>query len=381
MDDATWQYIRSELQSYVWDRLPDTDPSRTQCGTPKSTFAQCLDVPLNPREELLARLATAYRESRLTVVLGSGISLEHGLPAWNELILQVLAAALHYGDAPTTSNHKFCALYTSLFLNDSLVAARQIETLLGRISENSDFYSTVREVLYKHEAFDANSQFYESLSNLCASSRTASAVSSIITYNFDDLLERFLDKLKIKIPYETINSPNLAKTSSASLPIYHVHGYLPRVGDVSDQPVVLSEKNYHELYSNLLHWSNIVQLRAFSEDTCVFIGLSMQDPNIRRLLDASAQLGKRHPDHRHVVVFRTPSGDGIQRKIDGLKAIDPAFAKHDYNHDQIRDLCNFNKMARSLEMQTLGCDILFIDDFIDTKFIIDSIAQGGADAN
>lgn len=69
-------------------------------------------------------------------------------------------------------------------------------------------------------------------------------------------------------------------------PIYHVHGYVPRNNYIRSKPI-LSEKDYHELYKEAFHWTNVEQLHALNRNTCIFIGLSMQDPNLRRLLDIS----------------------------------------------------------------------------------------------
>lgn len=54
-----------------------------------------------------------------------------------------------------------------------------------------------------------------------------------------------------------------------------------------DSTPVLSEKEYHNLYKEAFHWSNVIQLQALARTTCFFIGLSMNDPNLRRLLDIS----------------------------------------------------------------------------------------------
>ena len=37
------------------------------------------------------------------------------------------------------------------------------------------------------------------------------------------------------------------------------------------------------------NWANITQLNYMINNTCVFIGLSMTDPNMRRLLEIAAQ--------------------------------------------------------------------------------------------
>ena len=55
---------------------------------------------------------------------------------------------------------------------------------------------------------------------------------------------------------------------------------LPTLGDL-----VLSEEDYHRVYSDAYHWSNTVQLTLLRQHTCILIGLSVDDPNLRRILD------------------------------------------------------------------------------------------------
>lgn len=55
---------------------------------------------------------------------------------------------------------------------------------------------------------------------------------------------------------------------------------------------VLSEESYHELYREVYQWSNVEQLHALNNTVCVFIGLSMTDPNLRRLLEFSYTQGE-----------------------------------------------------------------------------------------
>ena len=119
-------------------------------------------------------------------------------------------------------------------------------------------------------------------------------VSEIITYNYDDLLEKNLDKNEVS--YSVLDKSS--RPEPGSLPIFHVHGFLPEEKDASfDKNVVLSEDEYHSLYKDSFHWSNIEQLHALVQTTCFFIGLSMKDPSLRRLLDIANERGSKNPVH------------------------------------------------------------------------------------
>jgi hypothetical protein len=116
-------------------------------------------------------------------------------------------------------------------------------------------------------------------------------VNEVITYNFDNLLEQNLAKLNLRdsVDYTAISKDAEIKGHN-TLPIYHVHGIIPKEGPVDT--VVFSEEEYHKRYSTAYHWSNVEQLHALTRMHCFFVGLSMTDPNLRRLLDVANEMNK-----------------------------------------------------------------------------------------
>ena len=77
------------------------------------------------------------------------------------------------------------------------------------------------------------------------------------------------------------------KYTTGSLPIYYPHGYLPlNGGSVSD--IILAESDYQIEATEPYFWGNLIQTQAFGTSTCVFIGTSITDPNLRRLLHINA---------------------------------------------------------------------------------------------
>ena len=71
-------------------------------------------------------------------------------------------------------------------------------------------------------------------------------VESIITYNYDDLMEQELERRNIN--YTSINGKN--RWLKGDIPIYHVHGLLlSDKKDIMDSDIILSEREYHKAYN------------------------------------------------------------------------------------------------------------------------------------
>ena len=96
-----------------------------------------------------------------------------------------------------------------------------------------------------------------------------------------------------------MNTPinGLNRRVKNAIPVMHVHGLIHPTDKDFDDSVVLSEEEYHRLYSDSYHWANVAQLYALTHTTCIFIGLSMTDPSLRRLLDIAYQQGSKDVDH------------------------------------------------------------------------------------
>lgn len=118
----------------------------------------------------------------------------------------------------------------------------------------------------------------------------------VLTYNYDDFLEKSLDN--IGLPYTVIF--NQYCSPSSKLPIYHAHGFFPQIHDKKDiqevyyKSIILTESNYNELYNHPYDWTISCQLSFFRENTCLFVGSSISDPNIRRLMQITKTKEKVH---------------------------------------------------------------------------------------
>jgi hypothetical protein len=122
----------------------------------------------------------------------------------------------------------------------------------------------------------------ESIVELCKS-RPEGKIKSVVTYNYDSLLEFALGA----IPHKPVWTSN-ARPSASQLPIYHVHGYVPFDKDEGSTPedIVFTEDQYNRVANDPYAWTNLVQIHCMSSSVGLMIGLSLSDRNMRRLFDA-----------------------------------------------------------------------------------------------
>ena len=95
--------------------------------------------------------------------------------------------------------------------------------------------------------------------------------------------------------------------------VVHVHGFVPREGAIARGTMVFTEPDYHALTESIFHWGLAEIVEALRKRTVLFLGLSMSDPSLRRLLDASRnwdfpphyQVQKRHAVRDHEMAEAT----------------------------------------------------------------------------
>jgi len=254
----------------------------------------------------LLPLIRAFERENLVLVLGAGVSRPYNIPTWNELLQGLLLTSL----PKDTSNWQFtdpvtvAKLFAAVFQPTPLIAARYLRLTFAQDGSSESFEQKVREVLYATAASAPDSATMKEIRQLCVAPSKSPNLDSIITYNFDDVLERCLSGLEIEIPYTSIHTVGQV-AERGSIPIYHVHGFLPRAGSLQpDHRITLSEDVYHEQYSDIYSWSNMVQINKFREKTCLFIGTSFSDPNLRRLLDIAHRQRGKEGIHHYLIKLR-----------------------------------------------------------------------------
>lgn len=267
--------------------------------------------------------------------LGAGISMSAGMPSWDDLLKSLLLDLAYtdkdfYLDASDFSDIKSVCNHSAIILGRYMMYKQK----------NSELGARIRRVLYR--GGNLSSTLIESICNLIMSSHT----ESVITYNYDDLIENALEGKGV--PTRRLYGNN--RRYLDELPVYHVHGLVPYNGKIPTCPV-LSEKEYHERYQEAYHWSNVEQIRALTNNTCIFIGLSMSDPNLRRLLD----------------IAQSPSSTE-QRHYAFLK-------KEPLSNNPCMKKDTSNMVVLDTMLQSLGIDTIWYEQYDDVPILLKEIAS------
>ena len=245
---ALWDY------SDLLESAPHEPDYIGYLSAPQKTLAEdaILRTPDNKeqrrlRQQRLDRLKEAYHDQNITLCVGAGVSIDAGIPLWSELIHRLLIFMI----SQKTQDEELKD--TELHSLNQLACANQEDSPLTQVRyiraafEKEDYYGLVRKVLYETK-FTGRTPLLNAISKISKPERDHVGVKSIITYNFDDLLERKLavKDIKYNVVYRERDIP-----STTALNIYHVHGYLPKSPDKDvdkETTLIFSEEDYHEVY-------------------------------------------------------------------------------------------------------------------------------------
>jgi len=297
----------------------------------------------------LASLKNKYNDEDVVLFLGAGISIDANVPLWDELINNLLFAMINdklkeIGKSVSISKLKSLVDFAHENKEDSpITQMRYIRSAF----EQSKYNRLVHDVLYQNRP-KTRTPLLNSIAKIASPQRSHIGVKSIVTYNFDDLLERCLNSNKIDFRL-VCTEADIPETNK--LNISHVHGFIPhRNEDFSEDNcnIVFSEEDYHKMYRDAYCWSNIVQLSAFRDSTCLFIGCSLNDPNLRRLLDVASRNGEMP---RHYAF--------LKRKSLFKNTIDNSTLDR-----QTRDLYeSIDHNIREKFFSSIGINIIWFDEF------------------
>ena len=252
-------------------------------------------------------LEESYREKGLVLVLGAGVSLQCGLPSWEDLLKKLAARCF--------------GAKGGLLFDELRELGYDLPAIAGMIQNSSPsdqkYSELVREALYEEFPFfqggiDKNNRdefilyvqtrnpTMRAVASLCARGDAEGKhytinplIHGVVTLNVDSVLQAFsYARYKARLLH-TVGRP-AAETRPDKINTYHMHGYLrfgKGMGDLAKEApdaLVFTEQEYFDFFNRPNSLFNYTFLYLLREYLCLFVGLSMQDDNIRRLLHYSA---------------------------------------------------------------------------------------------
>ena len=276
------------------------------------------------------RLHEIYAAEGVFLALGAGVSKESGIPTWVGMLERLSAELLG-------SEEAFREMRNAEFSLPAIAGVLRAHC-------DEDFTECVRRTLYAAFKFrntdmskgrgDFVAQTEEENPLLCAVASLAAArkndggfasnprIHHIITFNIDTLLQRYGNSRFGPI-LQTIAEPGVRRKPDR-INVYHMHGRLEfgkrgttgRAERETAERLVIAEQDFFDFFNAPTHIYNYTFLYLLREYSCLFIGLSMQDDNIRRLLWYSSQegrsAGKRDEDDlRHFAILKRPDSETL----------------------------------------------------------------------
>lgn len=206
------------------------------------------------------------------LIMGAGINVDYGAKNWLTL-MNSLNNDFYKGD------YKFADEIEHYVGKELFTSSMVLKT------SGFDSYKSLNRELYM---FDAAKSFDDPDSTLyhCVDYIAKHKGTSVITYNYDTNLEYLLKKRGIR--YTVVYDDNAFNDKESGVSIYHVHGLLPyeryREKKYTDS-LIFNESEYYYLYNNPYSWNIAKQLHDFKFNFCIFIGISLTDPDMKRLLE------------------------------------------------------------------------------------------------
>ncbi|SDF86862.1 SIR2-like domain-containing protein [Paenibacillus sp. cl6col] len=314
----------------------------------------------NQRDKYIDNLRRCFFNDELVLFLGAGVSRDAKIPMWDNLVTDLLVSLLSNKlkefNINLSEDERDFIIKNIKYSNGNspLLMARYIRQGLKEL-----FNETLTQILYKSCVNE--SKLLTAITKLCKPVRNGVGIRGVVNYNFDDLIE--YNFAKHDISHRTIFREGDIPTRD-ELGVYHVHGFLPQDGkdrtELTKSLLVFSEEGYHSLMLDPYSWSNLIQLNYLRENTCLFIGLSLTDPNLRRLLDIASRKQESNICKHYAI---------LRKELYHMKDLNDS----NINLRNIKTFDTVNQKLQEEYYKELGLNVIWVDDYSEIPSILEKI--------
>lgn len=255
-------------------------------------------------KDLIRKLA---KSDHLTVIVGAGLSVDHSGPTWGTLVGRLLedcAEHLHVAEDQRDAFRK------QVLDAHSFVSAGSI----CRAVLADRFDQRLKQRLYPPDATPGGI-FAKAVTLGALVWRYTDGDHVLLTTNYDDALlaafrsEEHREMMGDRDPRDEAQVYTKRDDVEGSvIPIYHLHGYIPREG-APQGDIIFSEADYALLErpptntDDAQDWRREIVMQRLEGSNCVFVGASLQDPGVTRYLLESASARRTNADYGCYAAF------------------------------------------------------------------------------
>jgi hypothetical protein len=226
------------------------------------------------------------RHSQLVLFLGAGVTATL-TPTWGELLDKMVDRAVTDALSGSLTTKQVASVSSRILKNGTMSAYEKAGIAKHFLKER--YLEVLRDVLYekcnpasiqhllKSDEGRVKHAFLRSTARLC----DRREVMALVTYNYDDIVERAVDRAY------SVYGRKQELRKPGRLPVFHVHGYLPQeraLGEPEQWGVVLCREEYYQTMLSPFTWQTSVQLHFLRNYVCLFLGVSLEDMDILKML-------------------------------------------------------------------------------------------------
>ncbi len=268
---------------------------------------------LKEHSRAIVHMRKRLSDQKFSLVFGAGVSKDFKIPDWDTLIYDIANDREVRGKTILDNNIKRSHSSKSqvLFHHFAAKLCSRKGKILTTGEIKNEWRNIVRKHLYKNKGDVDKKDDCFGHPYLPTFVPIINRTPMTITYNFDDYIEQILQRKSTeKRIYETIWDPQL-QTKLTKCVIYHPNGFLPRNQmERQSEGLVFCEDEFADQLIESMAGRYASLLHHYSQNTCLFIGLSLEDATLKHLLRQSAKL---NPGHYHYYVVYQDGGPNLSQ--------------------------------------------------------------------
>lgn len=268
-------------------------------------------------------------KKQMVLFLGAGVNFsENKKMLWKDILSQFLDRAIPLLDmTEEETNYIKRAFYqdseySSLQLKGTIEFSTEMKVSIVKSLLGNAYIPILQEILYSQCNHEELEKACNNYINNCTSTSTPfytlfsiaemiirnENIKAVVTYNYDNFLsdaiqllqakgsELFKDKNTVRIdakefcPIDMYSGWDDKPFVNSSFPIYHIHGYIQPPDVLKPNPrnkVVMSLDEFYEHAEDTNAWHKAVQLNYLTHYTCLYLGASLSDMTMQRVLNAA----------------------------------------------------------------------------------------------